>query len=74
MAKESINPEANDTTIVADGAVGIEEAERYCGMGRTWLYGEMGAGRLPYVTCGRRRLIPRRALQDMLARGLVGLK
>jgi hypothetical protein len=58
--------------LLAEGAIGIEEAVEFTGLSRAELYRRMTAGQLPYVIQGRRRLLPRRALQDMLAAGLRG--
>ena len=57
---------------MADGAVGIEEARRFSGLGRTVLYQLMTQGRLPFVKVGARRLIPRRALVALLSECLTG--
>jgi excisionase family DNA binding protein len=40
----------------------ISEAARLLGIGRTLLYEELAAERIETVTVGRRRLIPRQAL------------
>jgi excisionase family DNA binding protein len=56
--------------ILEDGAVSIEEARRFSGIGRTALYGLMQSGRLPFAKIGARRLVPRRALVQLLAEGL----
>ena len=45
----------------------IPEAAAELGIGRTTLYGEIAAGRLPTITIGRRRLVTRQALEDYLA-------
>lgn len=58
------------TEILAEGTFGIEEAQRFSGMGRTFLYGAMDRGDLVYTKAGRRRLIPKRALIALLARNL----
>jgi predicted DNA-binding transcriptional regulator AlpA len=63
--------ESRAAELVSDGLLGLKAAEKYSGMGRSWLYEEMSAGRLAYVTLGRRRLIPRKALQSRIAAGLV---
>ena len=57
--------------LVSDGAAGIPEAEEFTGLGRSTIYGLMEDGSLAYVKVGRRRLIPRRALVELLERGLV---
>lgn len=56
--------------IVKDGLVTIPEAQSFTRLSRSKLYLEMDAGRLAYVTLGRRRLIPKRALIEMAAHGL----
>lgn len=58
--------------LLADGAMPVDEAERFSGVKRSFLYDRMAKGELAYVKAGARRLIPRRALVDLLARGLVG--
>lgn len=57
--------------ILDDGAIPICEAVAWSGIGRTRLYLAMAEGRLPFIQSGKRRLIPRRALQRFLAEGLV---
>lgn len=57
--------------MLADGTLTIGDAVRFSGIGRTALYRLMGAGRLPYAQQGRRRLVPRKALVELLAAGLV---
>jgi excisionase family DNA binding protein len=58
--------------MVADGMLGIEDAVQFADLGRTFLYAAMDRGDLAYVKCGRRRLIPKRALVEYLARGFTG--
>jgi hypothetical protein len=50
-----------------DGAVTVEGAVEFSGIGRTELYAHMNEGRLVYAQNGNRRLIPRRALMRLLA-------
>ena len=57
--------------LVKDGAMTIEEAMGFSGLGRSFLYEQMKAGRLPFVKVGAARRIPRRALQQFLAEHLV---
>jgi excisionase family DNA binding protein len=57
--------------LVEDGCLDVPAAAEFSGMGRSWLYEQMQAGTLVYLKCGRRRLIPRRALQELLAASLV---
>lgn len=54
--------------LFADGAMSVPEAARLTGLGRTQLYVLMGTGELAYTKVGSRRLIPRRALVELLAR------
>ena len=56
--------------MLRDGLLGIEEARRFSGLGRTALYQAMARGALVYTKVGARRLIPRRCLVEYLARGL----
>jgi excisionase family DNA binding protein len=58
--------------MVEEGAVTVAHACRFAGVGRTFLYGLMDAGRLRYVKLGKRRLIPRAELRRLLAEGVVG--
>jgi excisionase family DNA binding protein len=53
--------------LVEDGAVHVTEASKFTGLGRTFLYSLMDAGRLKYVKLGKRRLIPRAELRRLLA-------
>jgi excisionase family DNA binding protein len=57
--------------VLADGAFGLPEAEEFSGLTRTHLYDLMGTGELPFTKVGKRRLIPKRALVDLLQRRLV---
>ena len=58
--------------LVESGAVTVPEAEKFTGLGRTFLYGLMERGELRYIKAGKRRLIPRAELTRFLAAGLVG--
>lgn len=51
----------------------VNETQKMTGFGRTLLYGEMNAGRLPYVKIGTRRAIRRNDLEAWLASKLVGV-
>ena len=59
-------------SIVEDGLVTVKAASKFLGVGRTMLYQEMEAGRLPYCKIGRARRIPRRALLEFAAGTLTG--
>ena len=58
--------------LMDDGALGVGDASRFAGLGRTTLYGLMSAGKLAYTKIGSRRLIPKKALIDLLATNLRG--
>ena len=60
------------TELVADGAVGLEDATKLSGLQRSKLYELMGEGKLVFVKVGARRLIPRRAITALLAANIVG--
>jgi excisionase family DNA binding protein len=61
------------TDLMTDGSFGVEEAQSFSGLGRTFLYELMTRGELPYTKVGARRLIPKRALVELLAKGLTCL-
>jgi excisionase family DNA binding protein len=54
------------------GSIRVAMAVKEFGIGRSTLYQLMLSGRLPYSQFGRMRVIPRRALQKLLADSLVG--
>lgn len=49
----------------------VRDAVAFTGFGKTIIYDAMEDGSLPYVQSGRRKVIPRRALQEWLADRLV---
>jgi excisionase family DNA binding protein len=49
----------------------VEEAVAFTGLKRTFLYKLMLDGKLPYTTVGRRRLLFRSGLRELLRRGAV---
>lgn len=53
--------------LAADGAMGVPVAVAFLGVSRAEVYVLMGRGELPFVKLGRRRLVPKRALVDLLA-------
>jgi len=57
--------------LVRDGAMTIAEACRFAGVGRSYLYEAMARGELPFLKIGAARRIPRRALEEWLARHVV---
>jgi len=61
-----------DGEAVAAGCFSVQQAAAFAGVSRATLYGFMGDGRLAYVKLGRRRLVPRVALEKLLADHLRG--
>jgi excisionase family DNA binding protein len=59
--------------LVEDGLSTIPEASEFTRLSRSTLYKMMDNSELKYCKIGRRRLIPRKALLDLAARGLVGV-
>jgi excisionase family DNA binding protein len=57
---------------VADGVMSVKEACDFSKLSRTELYSLMIGGKLKYLMHGKRRLIPKRALIEMLAGKVVG--
>jgi excisionase family DNA binding protein len=54
-----------------DGALGLDKAAEFTGLKRSYLYELIEQGELPSIKIGRRRLVPRRALVDLLDRHVV---
>jgi len=57
--------------LVADGCISVPNAIKTTGFSEWTFYDAMKDGALPYVECGRRRVIPRKALRAFLADRLV---
>jgi excisionase family DNA binding protein len=57
--------------LVEDGLLTLPEAQAFSRLSRSDLYARMERGELAYVKLGRRRLIPRRALVELVAKNLV---
>ena len=62
------NTEAAEA-LLEDGAVTLKKAEDEFGISRSQLYLQMNAGNLPFFQFGRRRLIPRKGLRQLVAKG-----
>jgi excisionase family DNA binding protein len=73
ILEESSMAETLTRAIVEDGLDTVESAKAFLQVSRSFLYGLMEAGKLEYVKLGKARRIPRRALIDLAARGLVGV-
>ncbi len=52
--------------LASDGTCTIIEAAKFSGLSRSTLYGLMDKGQLAYAKVGKRRLIPRRALVELI--------
>ncbi len=59
------------TDVAADGTVNVEDACEFTGLKRTFIYKLMTDGKLAYTTVGRRRLIFRSSLRNLLRRDAV---
>jgi excisionase family DNA binding protein len=59
--------ESTENELLTEGALQINDAVTWSGIGRSKLYMAMAEGDLSYVRVGKRRLIPKRALRDYLA-------
>jgi hypothetical protein len=57
--------------LVEDGLLTVGEAQDFSRLSRSDLYSRMERGELAYCKLGRRRLIPRRSLVEMVGRNLV---
>ncbi|MBA2757371.1 MAG: helix-turn-helix domain-containing protein [Chloroflexi bacterium] len=53
-------------TNAPDRLLSIDEAAKALGIGRSALYGEMGALRLRSIKVGRRRLVPSAAIAEYI--------
>lgn len=65
-------PHARRLELAADGCVSVAEAVVFAGVSQAELYRSMDRGDVPFVKWGKRRLIPRVALVELLAARLVG--
>ena len=60
--------------LVSDGLVTVDQAVGITNLSRSFLYQQMEGGKLPYSKCGKRRMIPRKALNAWMEGNLVGFK
>jgi excisionase family DNA binding protein len=58
-------------TLVEDGLAKVGEASQFLGLSRSQIYKLMSQGDLPWVKIGTSRRVPRRALVNLAASGLV---
>jgi predicted site-specific integrase-resolvase len=61
-------------SLFEDGGLNVNDAAKFAAVSRSLLYEWMEAGRLPYSTVSGRRIIPKRALQRLLASEMVGVE
>lgn len=61
---------ATTPDVLEDGTLTIQQAVSFSGLPRTNLYEAMNRRELAWTKVGRRRLIPKRALVDMLRKRL----
>ncbi len=61
-----------NTSLFMDGAMSVADAVTFSGIGRTTLYELMRAGRLPSISLGRKRLVPKAALVQLLVDIAIG--
>jgi excisionase family DNA binding protein len=66
-----MDPEIRTPAITDDGLETVEWAKGFLRVSRSFLYGLMDAGQLPYVKLGRSRRVPRRAVMDLAQQHLV---
>lgn len=64
--------ETQPAEVLADGLLTVEQACAFSTLGKTELYKLLNSGRLASVKYGKRRLVPKRALMNLFAPGLVG--
>ena len=62
----------NQPRLMKDGLAKIPEAMAFLGVSRATIYDLCESGDLPWVKLGRSRRIPRRALEQLAQRNLVG--
>lgn len=67
-----IDAQYENDDVLSEGAMQVDEAVRWSGLGRTVLYAAMAAGHVPYIKHGKRRLIPKAGLRAYLARHMAG--
>ncbi len=62
-------PETED--VLAGGTMSVKQAVQFCGIPRSTLYEAMSRGELMFGKHGKRRLVVKSSLLEMLRRGLV---
>jgi excisionase family DNA binding protein len=67
-----MEPGSNSLRLCEKGALAVPEAADFLRLSRAQVYRLMESGELIYTIQGRRRRVPKRALIELLARGLRG--
>ncbi len=62
---------STNAAIVADGGMKVGEVCKFLSASRPMVYQMMNRGQLPYFLVGQRRRIPRKAVIDLAANGLI---
>lgn len=57
--------------MLSDGTMSVKQAAQFTGFGTRMIYDALVAGSLSYVQCGKRKVIPRKALLEFLNDRLV---
>lgn len=71
MDEGELDPQSAEARrLLAEGVVSVKEAQEFSRLSHQEIYNRMNDGSLKYVRHGKRRLIPRVALIEMLSRGL----
>lgn len=65
--RETVRAEADAAPRAPDRLLSVDEAATMLGLGRSVIYGEIGAGRLRSVKVGRRRLLSAEAVRAYIA-------
>ena len=71
--RAELHPEAEAGRLAPERLLSVDEAAGLLGIGRSALYGEIGAGRLASVKVGRRRLVPSGAIAEFVAASRPGV-
>ena len=67
VLREEVREEADAGPRAPDRLLSVDEVAGILSLGRSLVYGELGAGRLRSVKVGRRRLIPAAAVAEYIA-------
>lgn len=69
-----VDPDPTPDELATEGVLDLEAAAEFLSHGVTWLKDEIAAGRIPELEprLGKKRLVPKRFLQNMIAARLKG--